>query len=107
MKNKIPAPAILSAHDLREGYVAYWTGELWSRDINQAKIAHADDEIIEMETVAASFIAQNIIVDFAIIPIAHIAYKITSKTLRESFLISGPTIDYGEPSIEGALNVSI
>lgn len=107
MKNKIPAPAILSAHDLREGHVVFWSGNLWARDINQAKIAHSEDEVSELENIATNYLKQNVIVDFVIFPISQIAYKISSKTLRESFLISGPTIPFGEPKEESAINVSL
>lgn len=100
MKNKIPTPAILSANDLRLGHVLYWAGTEWKTDVNLAKIANNDEEVADLQAVAAKYVAENKILQVEIFPIVQTEKGIRSKTLRESFLISGPTIEYGK--VQGA-----
>ena len=67
---RIKYPKILTASDLKQGDVIFFTGTGWSRHHLDAKPAQTDAEIAALEAQAKADVAANRILDVQIIDVA-------------------------------------
>ncbi len=96
MAKRPPLPLILTANELIEGDVVYFSRTGWTRDRASAFVAEDEPGAEALEAALEEAFAEGAVVEPYLIEAgqAHV---------RERIRLSGPTIAYGEE----ALNVSL
>ena len=84
-----PLPLILTANELFDGDVVYFTGAGWSPDRRLALAASDEAGAETLEAALEAAVAQGSVIDPYLIDAPQAHY-------RERIRLSGPTVAYGE-----------
>ena len=100
MTTKLKLPAILLAHDLRNGKVLYWHKSGWLDELQSPIIADNDAIVAQLVETIKIENAKNIVVDASIEEITiDENNQIIFRHFRERIKQSGPTIRYGVANV--------
>lgn len=90
---------VLTANRLTDG-LAVWLGPNgeWALSLREAFLARHDDAVNAIEAAGAQALADNRVVDVAVIEIEETATGPRPFRLRERIRADGPTIDYAPVS---------
>ena len=98
MAAALTTKAILTANDVRNGDVVFWTSEAeWSTDINQALIGYGKEETDALTTSGADEEAANTVVGAYLIALKpeETSSPVPLK-MREVRRLAGPSIDFAQ-----------
>lgn len=100
-----PLPLLLTAQDLREGGVVYWTGSGWSARIEDGMVARDDDAAATLEAVRDDPNQLSAVIDLFLFGLSDPARP---AHFRERARVIGPSFrnDFGRTP-EGAHRVSL
>ena len=88
-----PLPLILLANDLLDGDIIFWTGNAWSRGLNDAATARDEQEAAQLEAAMTSELAANRVVDASLVDVMLCDKgHATPRHMREQIKTLGPTI---------------
>jgi hypothetical protein len=84
---------VVIANGLRDGRVAFLDAKgQWARFIDDARIAHSEDEAVEILAIAQKCEGNNEVIDPQLIDVTDEGGALTPTKLREAIRAKGPTI---------------
>ncbi len=105
-----PLPLLLTAQDLREGGVVYWTGSGWSARIEEGLVARDDDAAATLEAVRDNPAHLSQVIDLFLFSLGDASQDNGARPahFRERARVIGPSFrnDFGRTP-EGAHRVSL
>lgn len=83
---------LLTANRLSDGEVVWYAGDRWAETIAEALVAPDKESAEALEAAGARALADNLVVDAALIDIEIVDGSIHPVRLRERIRAAGPTI---------------
>jgi len=94
MAKKITGPQVLTANLLSDGMVVFLAqGGAWSASLENAHVAHSDDDVAQLETTGAEGSQANLVVDPYLIEVEETGGVLSPTAFRGRMRARGPGVN--------------